>query len=238
MTEAPAKPVARILVVDDIEANLRAMRSVLRKVDAEIVEARNGNDALRQTLDHEFAVILLDVQMPEMDGYEVADILRGAERTENTPIIFVTATHDDLLERLKGYNVGAVDFITKPLDSEVLRSKVAFFVEYHRSRQALVEKVAEAQRLNERLLAEVHARLDAEENLQRTIAELERARSVLAADVLEPLNALRKVAESARLEEVTADDAGLRERISGVVERGDRAIAALESVLPPAGDAS
>ena len=236
--EPPAEPAAKILIVDDIEANLLAMRSVLRKVDAEIVEARNGNDALRQTLDHDFAVILLDVQMPEMDGYEVADILRGSERTENTPIIFVTATHSDLLERLKGYNVGAVDFITKPLDSEILRSKVSFFVEYHRSRQALVEKVAEAQRLNERLLAEVHARLDAEEHLQRSIAELERAHSVLAEEVLDPLNALRRVAESARLEEITADDAELRERIRRVVERGDRALAALESVLPPAENGS
>lgn len=238
MTETQAAISAKVLVVDDIEANLLAMRSVLAKVGAEVIEARNGNDALRATLDHDFAVILLDVQMPEMDGYEVADILHSSEKTENTPIIFVTASHGDLIERLKGYGVGAVDYITKPLDSEVLRSKVNFFVEYYRSRQALVERVAEAQRLNARLLEEVHARLDAEENLKQTIAELERARGVLAADVLDPLNALRKVAESARLDEITAEDAELRERITRVVERGNRAIAALESVLPPAGDSA
>ena len=133
----PELPAPKILVVDDIPANLVAMRHLLRGLGAEVVEAGSGNAALAATLDHEFALILLDVQMPDIDGFEVASLLADDARTRQTPIIFVTAAHRDDLNRIKGYHHGAVDYIAKPVDDLILRSKVRVFLELHDSKRAL-----------------------------------------------------------------------------------------------------
>lgn len=130
----------KILAVDDTPANLIALRRVLGKVDVELIEASSGNAALAATLEHEFALILLDVQMPEMDGFEVAQLLSGEERTRMTPIIFVTAAADDL-NRLMGYGSGAVDYIAKPINEVILKSKVRVFLELYRARRALEDEV-------------------------------------------------------------------------------------------------
>ncbi|NKF22583.1 diguanylate cyclase [Solimonas sp. C16B3] len=131
-----------VLVVDDTPANLVAMRRLLAKMDCDIVEADNGNDALAACLDREFALILLDVQMPEMDGFEVASLLAETPDCKNAPIIFVTAAYKDDLNRLNGYEVGAVDYIAKPINEFILLSKVKVFLDLYRSRAAL--KTAEA----------------------------------------------------------------------------------------------
>ena len=129
--------IPRILVVDDIPANIVAMKKLLKDSGAEIVEATNGNDALALSIKHEFALILLDVQMPEMSGYEVAEYLRGAEKTKHTPIIFVTANMLDEMNVLKGYDVGAVDYIAKPINKEVLHGKVNVFLDLYNQNQEL-----------------------------------------------------------------------------------------------------
>lgn len=128
----------KILSVDDNPANLVSVRRLLTRIDGlEIIEARNGNEALAATLDHEFALILLDVHMPDMDGFEVASLLAQEERTRETPVIFVTATYADELHQTRGYRSGAVDYITKPLDERILLSKVQVFLELHRQRREL-----------------------------------------------------------------------------------------------------
>ncbi|HUP91493.1 MAG TPA: diguanylate cyclase [Solimonas sp.] len=164
MTKALPRP--KILVVDDTPANLIAMRRLLARADAEVVEASSGNEALARTLDEEFAVILLDVNMPEMDGFEVAQFLSQEEHTRNTPIIFVTAAYADDLNRLKGYQFGAVDYIAKPINDIILQSKVRFFLDLYRSRSELRSTLESLFELNNRLRQEIEERHKAEERVR------------------------------------------------------------------------
>ncbi|MEA1969291.1 MAG: diguanylate cyclase [Thermodesulfobacteriota bacterium] len=132
-----------ILIVDDRPENLLALEQVLESPDLNIVQAESGSKALEQTLDHEFALILLDVQMPVMDGYETAALLRGNKKTKNIPIIFVTAAHKEESHVFRGYGSGAVDYLFKPLETNVLKSKVTIFLELHRQHLLLEEKTRE-----------------------------------------------------------------------------------------------
>ncbi|WP_130471003.1 diguanylate cyclase [Candidatus Magnetaquicoccus inordinatus] len=132
-----AEMLPKILVVDDIAANLLAMRTLLGKLHAEVLVATTGNDALALALDHDLALVLLDVNMPGMDGYEVAEWLRGEDQTRDVPIIFVTAAYKDDAHRLQGYHAGAIDYIEKPVDGRILRSKVSVLLELYRRKQEL-----------------------------------------------------------------------------------------------------
>lgn len=129
----------QILVVDDVPANLVAMQALLEGMDCEVVLAHSGSEALRCLLKSQFAAILLDVQMPDMDGYEVAQYARKHEATRQVPIIFLTAKHETSDDALRGYGTGAVDFLFKPVSPLMLRSKVRVFLELHR-RQVQIEK--------------------------------------------------------------------------------------------------
>jgi len=119
----------KILIVDDRKANLVALRQVLSGVDAELVEAASGNEALAATLDHDFALAILDVWMPGMNGYELAEHLRGDDKTKMIPIVFLTATYADEQHVFKGYEAGAIDYLTKPFAPEVLRGKVNVYLQ-------------------------------------------------------------------------------------------------------------
>ena len=130
-----------ILLVDDIEANLIALEAALGDLDCELVRTSSGNDALRQLLKREFAVILLDVQMPGMDGYEVASLARQNPRTRDVPIVFLTANHNTEENVLRGYGSGAIDFLLKPVNAQVLRAKVSAFLDLHNSRKRLADEV-------------------------------------------------------------------------------------------------
>jgi PAS domain S-box-containing protein len=130
----PHTPNIKVLVVDDLPEKLLVYESVLDGLGVDLVLARSGQDALRQVLEHDFAVILLDVNMPGMDGYETAATIRSRRRSALTPIIFVTA-HADELHALKGYSYGAVDYILSPVVPEVLRTKVRAFADLHRLHQ-------------------------------------------------------------------------------------------------------
>ena len=127
----------KILIVDDKKQNLFALENVLRETDSEIVKATTGNEALALTLDHEFALAILDVQMPGMDGYELSEILRSDVRTGGLPIIFLTANSMAENDIFEGYKVGAVDYIVKPYNPEVLLSKARVFLELDRQRELL-----------------------------------------------------------------------------------------------------
>jgi PAS domain S-box-containing protein len=129
----------KILIVDDKPENLVAIRVVLKDLDIELVEATSGNEALKATLRHDFALALLDIQMPEMDGYELAGILREEEKTMHLPFIFISAVYTDNLNVFKGYEKGAFSFITKPFQPEILINKVKFFIDKHQQEITLFE---------------------------------------------------------------------------------------------------
>jgi len=148
----------KLLIVDDTRANLVAMRHLLGDCGAELVEATSGNEALALCLEHAFALILLDVNMPDMDGFEVATLLGEAEQLRDTPIIFVTAAYADDLNRLKGYRSGAVDYIAKPINDTILRSKVRVFLDLYNARMQLQQALGELSERNRQLQEEIAER--------------------------------------------------------------------------------
>jgi len=204
----------RILIVDDLPEKRLVYSTVLEELDAELVVARSGTEALKSILNDEFAVILLDVNMPDMDGLETASLIRRYRRTERTPIIFITAYADEM-QTSRGYELGAVDYILAPINPHVLRSKVRVFIDLYRahaelasSHQALEQHVAERtrelSRSNERLQAEIEERrriehereslLRREQLLRAEAEELSRLKdeflATMSHELRTPLNAI------------------------------------------------
>src|SRR5437868_5488310 len=142
---------AKILLVDDRAENLVALEAALRPLDQELVSAHSGEEALRCLLNDEFAVILLDVQMPGMDGFETAAHIKERERSRHIPIIFLTAISRELHQQLRGYEVGAVDYLAKPFDPWVLRSKVAVFVDLYEKTRRVEAQADQLSRSNTEL---------------------------------------------------------------------------------------
>jgi PAS domain S-box-containing protein len=159
-----------ILLVDDRPENLLALAATLESPDLRIVNAESGNEALSRTLDHDFALILLDVQMPGMDGFETAELLRARPRTRHIPIIFVTAISKEPQHVFRGYESGAVDYLFKPLEPRVLRSKVWGFVQMHRQRKELEAARRKLERTVDRL-TESESRLRESEEKYRLLVE-------------------------------------------------------------------
>jgi signal transduction histidine kinase len=187
---------ASILLVDDNPARLLSYRAILEPLGEHLVEANSGMDALRRVMDEEFAVILLDVNMPDMDGFETASLIHQHPRFEKTPIIFVSAVNVSDLDRLRGYKLGAVDYVMVPIIPEILRSKVMVLAELFRKR-------AELQGLNASLavanaeLAEANLALQAEkarevhklnQSLRASNVELARSNQSLQIEILERRN--------------------------------------------------
>lgn len=133
---------AKILLVDDREENLIALEAILSSLDQDLVRARSGEEALKALLTDEYAVILLDVVMPGMDGFETARDIKRRKKTRDLPIIFLTAVNSDPDYAFRGYAAGAVDFISKPFDPWVLRAKVSVFVELHNTNKQLRDQTA------------------------------------------------------------------------------------------------
>jgi signal transduction histidine kinase len=235
---------ARVLIVDDLPEKLLVYRSVLEDLDAELVIARSGTEALKLILNNDFAVILLDVNMPGMDGLETASLIRRYRRSQRTPIIFVTAYADEL-QTSRGYELGAVDYILSPVIPEVLRSKVRVFIELDRahaelasSHQALEQRVAERtselQESNERLQAEIverrrveherEAALAREQFLRAEAEELSRLKdeflATMSHELRTPLNAIFGWITLLRTRRL---DAATEERALETIERNSRA---------------
>src|SRR5690606_11506000 len=166
---AEHKEKVNILLVDDQPARLLSYEAILAELGENLVQARSGEEALARVMEQDFAVILLDVNMPGMDGFDTAHMIHQQPRFERTPIIFVTAIHVTDLDRMHGYTLGAVDYVFVPVIPEILRGKVAVLVELHRQR-------TELQRLNASL---------AESN-----AAQERANAALAAERVREVDAL------------------------------------------------
>jgi PAS domain S-box-containing protein len=170
-TQSPAAAAApgraRILMVDDRPENLMALEAILESLGHDLVRANSGEEALRQVLLHDFAVILLDVQMPGMNGFETAQLIKSRERSKLTPIIFLTAISKDEEFVYAGYEVGAVDYMFKPFNPDVLRSKVAVFVDLYLKTEQLKEQEARLRESELRSL-ELQHRAQLTENEART----------------------------------------------------------------------
>jgi signal transduction histidine kinase len=180
MPGTPSAPRARILIVDDLPEKRLVYGAILEGLEAEMVMAASGEEALKRVLEGEFAVILLDVNMPGMDGLETAALLRQHRNAQHTPIILVTAQADDV-QSARGYELGVVDYIQVPIVAPVMRAKVGVFLDLFLTRAALAranrdlesrveERTAELVRSNERLQAEIEERLRAENEREALLA--------------------------------------------------------------------
>jgi signal transduction histidine kinase len=148
-----AAPQAKILLVDDEPKSLFALQELLSQLGQNLMIAQSGEEALRLALKNDFAVILLDVRMPGIDGFETARLIRSRERSRLTPIIFLTAAADEMTSMFRGYEVGAVDYLQKPVVPEILKSKVSVFVELHRKSERLRESEEKLRRLAAHLIS-------------------------------------------------------------------------------------
>jgi signal transduction histidine kinase len=191
--ERPESDRPRVLLVDDDERNLLAVQSILEDL-GEIVAARSGEEALRHLLKGEFAVILLDVYMPVMDGYETAQIIRSRDQTKGIPIVFLSAVNKETEHLLRGYAMGAVDYVFKPVDPIVLRSKVAVFVDLFAKSREIERKARQEQALLDANLRANAERLRAEQELRR--AEQRQAAVIQSLPMvlyLEPYDSRRRI---------------------------------------------
>lgn len=216
---------ARILLVDDRPENLLALEAILSALDQTLVRASSGEEALKALLTDDFAVILLDVQMPGMDGFETAAHIKRRERTRDIPIIFLTALNHGPHHTFRGYAAGAVDYISKPFDPWVLRAKVSVFVDLHKKNVQLREQAAllrrelegsqpasEAEKDMPGLLPELSARLAAVEEQAEALSN-ELAESAGTAAVATAAHLERKLAGLRRALDALEPGLGERERV-------------------------
>ncbi|MCK2219801.1 response regulator [Actinomadura sp. ATCC 31491] len=192
----------KILLVDDNEESLVALEAILRPLQQRLFKARSGQEAMKLMLRHDFAVVLLDVLMPGMDGFETAAHIKRLDQTRDVPIIFLTGTEPSAGGAFRGYAVGAVDYLTKPFDPWVLRSKVAVFIELSRKTSVLVEQTA--------LLTQLVHDQEALSGFARRLGAVEAGLSGLAG--------------------LTAGDEGLREAVKDLADRVAAMQAAFDAV--------
>src|SRR5579862_5919638 len=214
---------AHVLIVDDLPEKLLAHCAVLETIDADLITARSGDEALKRVLHEDFAVILLDVNMPDIDGLETATLIRRYKRSRHTPIIFVTAYADEM-QTSRGYELGAVDYILSPVIPEVLRTKVQAFVDLYQAQAGLAEanQVLE-QRVAERT-GELQASLEREKVLRTQAEELSRLKdeflATMSHELRTPLNAIFGWITLLRTRRL---DAATQERALETIERNARA---------------
>lgn len=183
------------LLVDDLEENLLALDALLRRDGLVLLKARSGTDALEFLVQYDVALALIDVQMPGMDSFELAELMRGSERTRRMPIIFVTAGVADRERRFRGYETGAVDFLNKPIEADILRSKCDVFFELCRQRQevaALRDELRIANETNARLLRESERQTAA---LVKADRQKDEFLAILAHELRNPLGPIRDAVE-------------------------------------------
>jgi signal transduction histidine kinase len=180
----------KLLIVDDLPENLRALNALIREDGRAIYQASSGEEALMLLLEHDFALAILDVQMPGMDGFELAQLMRGTEKTRHIPIVFVTAAGREMNYSFTGYEKGAVDFMHKPLDIAAVQSKVNVFVDLYRQRNETrrqVQALEKSRQEQEALLKELHA---TQAELQRSLRMRDEFMSLVAHELRTPLNTL------------------------------------------------
>lgn len=165
----------KILIVDDKIENLIALEKILKGFDIEFVRALSGNEALAKTLLNEFALAIIDVRMPEMDGYETVKLMRQSKNTKYLPVIFVSAIYSEYYHSIKGIETAAVDFIAKPIIPEILREKVKVFLELYKQRKKLDDLIEELKKTNAQLKNEINIRKQTEVQLKKAKVKAEEA---------------------------------------------------------------
>lgn len=216
------KPKFNILIVDDRPENLLTLEGILESEDLNILKASSGNEALSLMLEFNIALVLMDVQMPGMDGFEVAEIMRTSERTKYIPIIFVTAISKQRQHIFKGYESGAVDYLYKPLDLEILQSKIRAFIDFFQHKNALEETT----RKLERTINELNnAKLIAEEATTAKSAFL----ATMSHEIRTPLNGIIGLAELGLMDE--ALNANQRERLLDIRNSGESLLEIINEIL-------
>jgi signal transduction histidine kinase len=207
LPDALSDPI-NLLIVDDIQENLIAMEALLRRPQLNILCASSGAEALELLLVHEVALALLDVHMPDMDGFSLAELMRGSVRTRQVPIIFLTASPSDPLRAFQGYETGAVDFLHKPIEPQVILGKVNVFVQLYEQRQLLARRNAE---------------------LEKAIELNETMTAVLTHDLRTPLSVVLLCADKLRVE--VPEEAGLQRTLGFLESSGRRMARMVEQLL-------
>ncbi len=211
-----------ILIVDDREENLITLEGILESPELNIVKASSGNEALGLMLEYEFALVLMDVQMPEMDGFETAELMQQNDKTKHIPIIFVTAISKQREHVFRGYKAGAVDYLYKPLDLEILQSKIRAYIEFFKQKHVLV---------------------DTTKKLERTIEELNKSKQIaeeatlakssflanMSHEIRTPLNGIIGMADLALMDNELADIQ--KERISDIKQSGESLLDIINEIL-------
>jgi signal transduction histidine kinase len=242
----------KVLLVNDDSASLLALSTLLTdRSDYEVITARSGEEALRQVLNHDFAVILLDVSMPSMDGFETAEAIHSHPRSASVPIIFVTAHYADEIHRLKGYQKGAVDYLFTPIIPQILQTKVAVFVELAKKNLQLQHQKQELEQLNTDLNAQrmldlqhINERKQAEQALRQSQEELrqlasyqerikEDERKRIAREIHDELgqNLLALRIDIAMLHARTSGHPKLNSKINGVLDHIDSTMKAMRAII-------
>jgi signal transduction histidine kinase len=224
LSELPAK----LLIVDDLPENLLALEALIKREDRAVYKALSADEALSLLLQHEFALAILDVQMPGMNGFELAELMRGTEKTKNIPIVFVSAAGRELNYAFKGYESGAVDFLHKPLDMHAVKSKVNVFVDLYRQRKAMKQQVEELERSRqeqEALLKQLQA---TQNELEHAVRMRDDFMSIVSHEVRTPLNGLILETQLRKLHLAKDNSAAFTlDKLRAMVDRDERQIQSL-----------
>ena len=219
---------AKLLIVDDLPENLLALDALIQGVDREVHQAQSAEAALSLLLEHEFALAILDVQMPGMNGFELAELMRGTEKTRHIPIVFVTAAGREMNYAFKGYESGAVDFLHKPLDTAAVKSKVSVFVDLYRQRKVLdrqLQALERSRQEQEVLLGQLQA---ARGELEHAVRMRDDFMSIVSHEVRTPLNGLILETQLRKLHLARGNLAAFSaDKLQAMVERDERQINSL-----------
>jgi len=220
--------IAKLLIVDDLPENLLALEALIQGEDREVHQAQSAEAALSLLLEHEFALAILDVQMPGMNGFELAELMRGTEKTKNIPIVFVSAAGREMNYAFKGYESGAVDFLHKPLDTLAVKSKVSVFVDLFRQRKVLgrqLEALERSRQEQEVLLGQLElARCE----LEHAVRMRDDFMSIVSHEVRTPLNGLILETQLRKMHLARGNlEAFSADKLQAMVERDERQINSL-----------
>ncbi|MDD1961491.1 hybrid sensor histidine kinase/response regulator [Pseudomonas sp. 39004] len=220
--------IAKLLIVDDLPENLLALDALIQGEDREVHQAQSAEAALSLLLEHEFALAILDVQMPGMNGFELAELMRGTDKTKNIPIVFVSAAGREMNYAFKGYESGAVDFLHKPLDTLAVKSKVSVFVDLFRQRKVLgrqLEALERSRQEQEILLNQLQL---ARGELEHAVRMRDDFMSIVSHEVRTPLNGLILETQLRKMHLARGNlEAFSADKLQAMVERDERQINSL-----------